>query len=511
MALTKATKARAIGVTTTKSNVQAELDALSGSTTALGVQVPTFSGSSVAVLGKFLNKVSGYAYGKHGQSMFNVVGYGSSVANGATIGGKDSPNTPIARFFARLQDTFNPAGIYPLAKQNWSVDGSSINDFLARDWAASTAGGVFPDLAVFGYGMNDFPTALYNAGQTMGVNGFPARLPAACQRVLDAGGDVVLFTTPHPHSARMNWSMPTTVSQTWPNFVAMPVSDNDIVPTAADSIRYIQWNGKTIPVSERFLRGNDVIRRKGLELGCLVLDVEKFWFDAIAEYGEDALFDAGQVVHPNKFGHENSYWKAVDAFFDGVKRAAVLLNDSAYNRTLETTGPALYPNPKTADIDLQSVGLRTNALVERDSFARVTRKVSQRGDVEEYWHTSGSPTTGSPGYTVGLRTRLRRGGSQNAGETVTFDFDARQGGKLLFHAWSSSLGNMGQMVELMVARTDNGLYTQIVSELNTDTTVPPQRRLFTWAVVGSTVVFTFVPSGTVWSSRQEGFLSSVQA
>jgi hypothetical protein len=38
----------------------------------------------------------------------------------------------------------------------------------------------------------------------------------------------------------------------------------------------------------------------------------------VAKFGEAALFNVGETVHPNLLGHQNSYWLAIDEFLEGV-------------------------------------------------------------------------------------------------------------------------------------------------------------------------------------------------
>ena len=154
-----------------------------------------------------INKLTAYRHGASGQTQFLLYGFGSSVGNGATLP-DPSTQAPVAKFFEFFNKAVNKGSIYPLSFVNKSVNGSTINNFLANQWPDVVNSGVYPDIALFVYGMNDFPTANYNAGQTFNENGFKQRLRTAIRNVRDAGGDVVLTTTPHPNIPIYSWSMP---------------------------------------------------------------------------------------------------------------------------------------------------------------------------------------------------------------------------------------------------------------------------------------------------------------
>ncbi|MGK3424335.1 hypothetical protein ACSLND_25375, partial [Escherichia coli] len=80
------------------------------------------------------------------------------------------------KFFEYMNDTLNKQRIYPINFTNKSVNGSTINNFIVNQWPEVVTEGIYPDIALFIYGMNDFPTAQYNAGQTFNENGFKQRL-----------------------------------------------------------------------------------------------------------------------------------------------------------------------------------------------------------------------------------------------------------------------------------------------------------------------------------------------
>lgn len=465
------------------------------------------SGASQGLFPRFMGKLSHYRHGYGGQTLYRAYGYGSSVGNAATLPDKET-QSPIAKFFEYLNNTVNKGGIYPLSFQNNSVDGSAINDFLAKQWPETVATGIYPDIALFVYGMNDFATALYNAGQTLGENGFEARLEAAIQKIQEAGGDVVLTTTPHPYSAMMNWSMPTTVDQTWPKFVAKPVSDTDIIPPADASIIELIWNGVEINVSARYLRGNDVIRRVAVRKGCVLLDVEKYWFDAVAKYGEAALFNPGQDVHPNKFGHEQSYWKASKEFFANLDRNGWIAPDAYYPSLLTAGGSALYPQPARADIDLMASGVRENAYALRDKFSRSIRRVSHDGVETLLSYTSQNPTTGSPGYSMTMDIRLTRDrGLFNNNDSLVVPITNRTSATVFIEAWSSNNYSYAQSDLIIVSNREGAVTIGRGPTIDTtgSTGGVPDARLYTLSTNSTGVVITCHTNSTIFKVKIENF------
>ncbi|EIW8785377.1 hypothetical protein BJQ28_07115 [Klebsiella pneumoniae] len=444
------------------------------------------SGSSQALFPKFINKLTAYRHGVSGyQNIFRLYGFGSSVGVGATLP-DPATQAPVAKFFEYMNDTLNKQRIYPINFTNKSVNGSTINNFIANQWPAVVAEGVYPDIALFIYGMNDFPTAQYNAGQTFNENGFKQRLRNSINLVREAGGDVVLTTTPHPNISEYNWSMPAGVSQIWPSFSQAPVSDSDIIPSAANSNVTFEWNGVNIQAGVRFLRGNDAIRKIAVEMGCVLIDVEKYWFDAVAKYGETALFDRTpdiQTVHPNLLGHQQSYWLAFEDFFRNLDRNGWIPAVANHYDLFDVGGKATFPNPRTADIDLQSNGIRANAYIHRDQFARPLLTISHDGIRTYTSYTSQDPASNA-GYNISyIEYDTRFKGLFSTGEVQPIAIPNRTTQRIFIDAWSSSQNTWTECLELFVSNREGTISFAIVSELDT---TPPSggggtsggRRLF---------------------------------
>lgn len=431
------------------------------------------SGASHALFPLLMAKLSKYRYSG---TPFRIYGFGSSVGVPATLP-NPATQAPVAKFFEYFNATVNRGNIYPVEFSNKSVNGSSINNFLANQWPEVVASGVYPDIALFIYGMNDFPTANYNAGQTFGENGFKNRLRQAIRKVREAGGDVVLTTTPHPLSTDYSWSMPAGVSQSWPWSVSAPVPDDKIVPSASDSIVNIEWNGVVIPAAARFLRGNDAIRDVAVDMGCVLVDVAKYWFDAVAKYGESLLFNAGQNVHPNEFGHQQSYWLAFQEFFANVDRNGWTAPTAIKFDLFEVGGSGLYPNPKTADIDFQANNIREWSLGLRDRYSRLLSATDQLGKITRWSYTSQSPTTSAPGYSLQWSEyHSRTGGVYQPGDIVSVPIETRTTKKLFIDVWAPGQFSWAQAAEVIAVNREGVVsYTVIGHHDNT----PGGNRLFT--------------------------------
>ncbi|RLM27520.1 hypothetical protein BIY29_02450 [Brenneria alni] len=457
------------------------------------------SGASVGLFPRLMKKLTEFRHGvPNTQNTFRIYGFGSSVGVGATLP-NPSANAPVMKFTELLRAALDPGSIYPIQADNYSVNGSTINQFNAA-WQTATSDGIYPELAVFVYGMNDFPTANYNAGQTFGVNGFSQRLRNAIRTVQSAGGDVVLVTTPHPYIANYSWSMPTSVGQSWPSAVAAPVSDNDLIPPVSGSVASFSWNGINIQAAVRFLRGNDVIRKIATEMGCVLIDAERYWFDGVAKYGESELFDEGQVVHPNLLGHQTSFWAAFEDFCDNIKENGWAAPDASHPTLLSVGGSALYPNPTEADISLMATGDKNYAFSEYDRFARPLRIVTQDGDIQKYWYTSQNPTTGQPGYSVSTTEKIRRSGLVNSGEYVDFVVPQNSAAEILIEVFSSQLDTRTQTTKLLATNHNGNLTFSVIGENTSGNLFTTTAHSNLDSPKDAYLRVTFTLSNTVWKA-----------
>lgn len=246
----------------------------------------------------------------------NIVGFGSSVGVGATLP-DPATQAPVAVFSSTLESVIDPGGIYNFVTYNDSVNGSTFSEASAALDAAILAGHT-PNICVLVYGMNDGAPAIFNSGQT-----YPAVYSSIMQFVTKArkyGSDVVLMTTPHPNTDLYTYYMPDGVPQTYPTSVPAPVSPSQLVPPASSSNITANWlgTGQNIVAAHRHYRVNQAMRQAATDAGIPLIDVERYWFKAVAKYGVAALFNTGETVHPNLFGHQNSYWLAIDEFLQAV-------------------------------------------------------------------------------------------------------------------------------------------------------------------------------------------------
>lgn len=274
---------------------------------------PTNVGGDWSQLPNLLRRLQRYNDGN--PTSIKVLGLGSSVGVGATL--PDSATQPPVQVFAQyLRDVFN----VQVTVYNGSVNGTVVGESTGAsgDYAdAKTAAGWTPDVVFTAYGMNDGTSAQYHAGQTLpGVATNFRNLIAA---VRADGADIVVSTTPHPHTVRAVWTMPEGVPATYPtdsgsNPVQVPDSTTGQSIKTDDPLGV----GLSVPHSVRHRRVNFAQALTASRLGVAVVDAERFWFLAVAQNGEDALFNTGEIVHPNLLGHQKSYWLAIKAFMHGL-------------------------------------------------------------------------------------------------------------------------------------------------------------------------------------------------
>jgi lysophospholipase L1-like esterase len=246
-----------------------------------------------------------------------VLSLGSSVGAGAALA-NPSTDAPGAYFTTALAAKLNKLGNYTIQHYNGSVNGHVFADAQA-DYVTAKASATGTKVVVpLVFGMNDGRSDSYHSGQTYpGVLAYTRQIAADIRK---DHADPVLFTTPHPHTGRMTWT--TTSPIVYPASGVMTPDS-----TTAQSIKSITIaSGRTINVSYRHLRVNRMIRRVGAELGITVIDAETYWFEAVADRGEDALFASTENVHPNLLGHQLSYWAAIDHWVKGFDSSKVVAN-----------------------------------------------------------------------------------------------------------------------------------------------------------------------------------------
>jgi len=286
----------------------------------------------------------------------NIVGFGSSVGVGATLP-DPATQAPVAVFSSTLKSVIDPGNIYNFVTYNDCVNGSTISE-AATALDAAVAAGHTPNICVLAYGMNDGAVAIFNAGQT-----YPSvysSIMAFVTKARGLGADVVLMTTPHVNTDIYVYEMPSVVAQSYPTSVPAPVIPENLVPPASASNITADWlgTGQNITVAHRHYRVNQAMRQAATDAGIAVIDVERYWFKAVAKFGVADLFDPGENVHPNLLGHQNSYWLALYEFLQAMGwqtgqegqeprlNGLVGINNASPSATLDVVPP--YPDQTNA-------------------------------------------------------------------------------------------------------------------------------------------------------------------
>lgn len=290
--------------------VQAELRSLDDQATHIRSQKP-----AAYSFPRFMKTLESYRTDL--RPAINIVGFGSSVGVGATL---PTPSTqaPVAYFSSKLKATIDIGNLFNFVTYNDSVNGSTVSESLAVLTTAVSAH--TPKICVLAYGMNDSSPAIFNSGQT-----YPAVYTSISKFVTQAraaGSDVVLMTTPHHKVAGFTYTLPGGIAQVYPTSIAAPVGAEAMTPPASASTITGDFigDGSSISVSHRSLRVNQAMRQAATDMGVPLIDVERYWFKAVRTYGEAALFDSGETVHPNLLGHQQSYWIAIDEFVESLAR-----------------------------------------------------------------------------------------------------------------------------------------------------------------------------------------------
>lgn len=411
--------------------------------------------STRAPMQRFLGKLGSYKFGAMEQ-VYRIYGFGSSVGAGAEL---PDPVTqsPVIVFSQYLNETLNRGGIYPLQVINRSVGGSVVADLVRDAWPSAISDNIYPDLALLCYGMNDFSTAMVNSGQT--IAGFERYLRDSILTIQRAGGDVVLCTTPHPHTERFTYSLNPSVDMSWPVFKAKPVADEALYPPASASTTTILLGGVSVPADVRFLHGNEIMRRIAAELGCALVDVERYWFEAVAEHGQDALYASDSFNHPNLLGHQLSYWKAFEQFCGGLVTGSIGVSaPPLVFRGLAVRGDSVYDTPQEAQLDVTASPVFGAAEITRDEYGRQVHVRSRSGaeQMQSFTDVPGGAVYGA----VATRRVERTKGLFMAGEYVDISVPKEGAARLFVTAWMPGQPTWGH-AENIVAVNPDGVTTTI--------------------------------------------------
>ncbi|MES2421724.1 MAG: GDSL-type esterase/lipase family protein [Pseudomonadota bacterium] len=244
-----------------------------------------------------------------------VVGQGSSVGAGAALA-NPLEDAPVAYFTKQLDAILAGVDLNSLQFNNQSVNGSTIYDGM--NLTKSTILPLQPDILFDAFGMNDGGAAQFYSGESL-----PGAERALRARIADlqaAGVAIVLTTTPHPHTDRVPIGLPSGFPLVYPEVIDNP-TQADLDAIAQQALITIDWKGEKLTVLSTYLAVNEMIRTVAQDTGAILIDAEKFWFDAELVHSQDELYGPGEFVHPNLLGHQLSYQAAIDDALTGVKQA----------------------------------------------------------------------------------------------------------------------------------------------------------------------------------------------
>jgi len=269
---------------------------------------------SSASLPRFMSRLR--TYDETADPAIHIVGFGSSV--GVGLGLLSVNDAPVNHLSATIRAAL-PANIFNIVVSNQCVSGSIMSQFPAA-WASMIAAGITaPAIVDFAYGMNDFRVENFNGGQTF--PGFYRHLTDAVITAKNAGADVIIRTSPHPRvvtRAALLHQMTPGYAQTYPTNVPANVSMTQIVPSAATSVlNYdVLGEGVNISIDHRMFRINQCMRQVAAEQGCILLDVERYWLEALQKHriasgsmlaAEALMYDGSEYLHPNLGAYQDSY------------------------------------------------------------------------------------------------------------------------------------------------------------------------------------------------------------
>lgn len=343
--------------------------------------------------------------------VIKVLGLGSSVGNGASL--PDPANqAPVMYLTKQLNAKFNKLGNKTITGYNRSVNGSTLTDGVSA-LANALAEPLAPKLTVLVFGMNDGGTAIYNAGQT-----YPwvyTRAVEIIEKAKAAKSDVIVLTSPHPHSQRVSWAMPPGIAQIYPTAVSADVPNESLIPPVSKSSPIVDaaGNGVKIPVSYRHFRVNESLRRAAADCGVPVIDAEWYWFKAVGDLGEDALFNPGEILHPNLIGHQLSYWLAIDDFIDSLTASVISGNHQSDFQQRAVTGLSADQSP------LARNHLRQSSSNTSESVARFDTSDGLAGMVvDKAGNVVPINTSNAEWVTPGLTIQKRQYGSTSNYHTI---------------------------------------------------------------------------------------------
>lgn len=372
------------------------------------------------------------------QVIFTSAGSSVGTDDGARQGGAPANYAPVKVLVDEVNALWPLDGALAVA-DNRSKGGAVFEQFPAQlaESAAYTTGKSRFVLLVGG--MNCFQIPGYNLGVT--YEGSRLKVVELIEANKAKGMKTLLCTTPHPRTTVIDYagyytSNPT-APQVYPYAVAAPVNpETGQYPPASKSkgLRDMTGFGTLSEYDLRFWHGNRMLREMArlYPNDCILLDAEYAWFRyGVEVYGTDALYDAGEVVHPNILGHKVSYGRVLKQFAADFTAGRMLQRIYRGDATMPMLGLPLITqgelgspitnNGKIARIPYEG----TEAFVGAQGGAWRTLTLSSPIAIAFNFATGSMPSGATLARPAGAATRVNSAGfieTTTAADIARFDY-----------------------------------------------------------------------------------------
>jgi hypothetical protein len=246
-----------------------------------------------------------------------IVGMGSSVGNGAGLPAGET--APVVHFGQVMNEKFNKLGNITFTVVNASVDGSVLNQGVGIiDSVLNTHN---PDILYLVYGMNDQGYLMYYSGQTYPF--VTSNLETIIAKANAVNCDVVVTTSPHMKTTAIPTTYNPDIPAVYPTSLSAPVNGEALTPKLSELKVTADWLGNGYSFDQYYLayRVNQGQRFAALNMGASIIDVEHYWFEAVFYNGENALYDGGEIVHPNLLAHQLTYRRGNYDFVSSISES----------------------------------------------------------------------------------------------------------------------------------------------------------------------------------------------
>jgi len=235
----------------------------------------------------------------------------------------------------------------------------------------------------------------------------------------------------------------------YPTYIAAPVGAEQMQPPASQSnvTGDFLGNGGSLTVSHRHLRVNQAMRAAAADMQAPLIDVERYWFQAMATNGEAALFNAGQTVHPNQLGHVQSYHWGIDDFLCAM---ALDKQQAGHELNLEFTfGPQTVQDGS---------------------------RWQNRSPWETSYHNAQWDGKDARGYIQNVSTPQNITVPDGAGEIRIFAFNGQQASQAMGYAWKS----WGAVTLVPVWSSGSGVFSVSASGMDIIITPAQANTYISW-------------------------------